>query len=106
MKTTKIKFYENKEKRTIVAVVDVFEVFDCPLFFPKTIRAKAKCHAEDKYDSTKGKQLATKRLKAKLADYELKVVRRLQKDLEKKAKSVIENAEKSQKDLKDFIDTF
>lgn len=105
MKTTKIKYYEDKEKRTIVAVATIYEINGVRLLNEKTLRAKAKCCQEDTYSTEKGKFLAKKRLKVKMLEFEQKFYMKMEQHIEKMFESSQDKRAKVLKEILDFSKT-
>lgn len=103
MAKSKITYFINKEKKTVVAKVTIFTLLGFSIE-PKTIRAKAKCSPEDEFDVEKGKQLAKARLNVKIAQFEIKVIDALKRDITKLSCSanekLIEKKENVEKILK------
>lgn len=103
-KTTKVIYYVNEEKKVVVAKCAVYNLTGVDIK-PKVIRAKARCSEEDTFDSEKGKMLARKRLEKKVAEFELKMIKRLKVDIDKIYGNVLQYYWSKENDLTDYLKT-
>ncbi len=104
MAKSKITYFINKEKKTVVAKVTIFTLLGFTIE-PKTIRAKAKCSPEDEFDVEKGKQLAKLRLNVKVTEFEHKVIRALERDIIKLSYSASEKLAQKEEQVSKYLKT-
>lgn len=104
MAKSKVTYFINKEKKTVVAKVTIFTLLGFDIV-PKTIRAKAKCSPEDEFDVEKGKQLAKLRLNVKVAEFETKVIRALERDIIKLSFSASEKLAQKEEQVNKYLKT-
>ncbi len=104
VKTTKITYYVNTEKKVVVAKCAVYNITGIDIE-PKVIRAKAKCSETDTFDLEKGKELARKRLELKVAKFQFKMVERLKKDIDKIYDNVLQYYTGKETLLTDYLKT-
>ncbi len=103
-KTTKVTYYVNTEKKVVVAKCAVYNLTGVDIE-PKVIRAKAKCSAEDTFDLEKGKALAKKRLDKKVAEFQLKMIKKLKVDIDKIYDNVLQYYCSKETAVTDYLKT-